>query len=87
MPGRFRSRERVFIHGSQCPSRLHLSNKLLFAEHRPGELRIIGFSLERLASVTPKSVLGFGRASDELQPPWKIIDGGRFERRVAGIRR
>lgn len=41
-----------------------LSNKLLFGVHHPGELRIIGFSLERVASVTRKSVVGFSRGND-----------------------
>lgn len=39
----------------------YLSNKLLFAEHRSGELGIIGFSLEWLARVSPKSKSGSSR--------------------------
>lgn len=57
----------------------YLLNKLLFAEHRSGELRIIGFSLEWLARVSPKSRNGFSRRYEgprESQRGGLLVGGG-----------
>lgn len=64
--GEARARVSVYVHGKLAIFRTaYLSNKLLFAEHRSGELGIIGFSLEWLAGVSPKSRSGFSRRYEE----------------------
>jgi len=67
----------------------YLSNKLLFAEHRSGELGIIGFSLEWLAGVSPKSRSGFSRRYERVfgitEEGWFI--GGRWLKRGNFVRR
>jgi len=68
----------------------YLSNKLLFAEHRSGELGIIGFSLEWLAGVSPKSRSGFSRPYEGevfgiTEEGWFI--GGRWLKRGNFVRR
>lgn len=79
----------MYVHGKLAIFRTaYLSNKLLFAEHRSGELRIIGFSLEWLARVSPKSRSGFSRrceGASGITEGWFI--GGRWLKRGNFVRR
>lgn len=86
----------VYVHREYSPSfGRYLSNKLLFAEHRSGELGIIGFSLEWLAraSLPTKPRSGFSQASPRglgitrkrgtrFIDGWWLWRGDNFVRRV-----
>lgn len=80
----------MYVHGKLAIFwTAYLSNKLLFAEHRSGELGIIGFSLEWLAGVSPKSRSGFSRRYEGVfgitEEGWFI--GGRWLKRGNFVRR
>lgn len=85
----------MYVHGKFAIFRpAYLSNKLLFAEHRSGELEIIGFSLEWLARVSPKSRSGFSRHCEGVigitTEGWFIggrrLKRGNFVRRILSTR-